>query len=89
MVRADLFLTALEVGGAGAWSRVASARPARAEDALALASGLSADSLLSRWRAGILSLKPDVGPFQSGSALLAAGWVGVLLLGTLGVSRWR
>lgn len=89
MVRADLFLTALEIGGAGAWSRIAAARPARAEEALTLASGLSPDSLLTQWRAGILSLKPDVGPMRPGSALLAAGWVGVLLLGTLGASRWR
>ncbi len=89
MVRADRFLPALEIGGAGAWGRVAAVRPARAEEALTLASGLSADSLLTRWRAGMLALKPDVGPMPPESALLAAGWVGVILLGTLGVSRWR
>jgi hypothetical protein len=89
LVRADLFLTALEIGGPEAWSRVIAAHPARAEDALVAASGLPADSLLTRWRSGILSLRPEQGPLHSSTVLLVAVWAGALLLGTLGASRWR
>jgi hypothetical protein len=89
LVRADLFLTALEIGGPDAWSRVVAARPLRAEEALMAASGLSADSLMARWHNGIVALRPDVGPLRFGPAFLAVGWAGVLLLGTLGASRWR
>ena len=88
-VRADLFLAALEIGGPGAWSRIVATGPARAEEALVAGSGLAADSLLTRWRNGIIALRPEERPLHSGTALLAAGWVGVLLLGTLGASRWR
>lgn len=89
LVRADLLLTALEIGGPGAWSRVVAARPLRAEDALVAASGLPADSLIGRWRSGIMALRPDHGPLRSSTAILVLAWTGVLLLGTLGGSRWR
>ncbi len=89
LVRADLFLTALEIGGPGGWSRILAAHPARAEEALLAASGLPADSLLTRWRDGMMALRPNHGPLESGAAFLVAGWVGALLLGALGASRWR
>jgi hypothetical protein len=89
LVRADLFLTALEIGGPDAWSRIVAAHPVRAEEMLVAASGLAADSLLTRWRNGIIALRPQQGPLQSSTALLVACWVGALLLGTLGASRWR
>ncbi len=89
LVRADLFLTALEIGGPEAWSRIVAAHPARPEAALTAASGLTADSLLARWKNRIVALRPVEGPLQPTTALLAAGWVGALLLGTLGASRWR
>lgn len=89
LVRADLFLTALEIGGPGAWARIVAARPVRAEDALAAASGVTADSLVTRWRNGIMTLRPHEGPLHAGTALLGVAWAGALLLGALGASRWR
>ena len=89
LVRADLFLTALEIGGPDAWSRIVSAHLARAEDALVAASGLRPDSLISRWRNGIMALRPEERPLHSSAVFLTACWIGALLLGTLGASRWR
>lgn len=89
MVRADLFLTALEIGGPEAWAHIVAAHPVSAEEALVAASGLPADSLLARWRTGIIALRPTTSPLQAGSALLVVCWAGALLLGALGASRWR
>lgn len=89
VVRADLFLTALDIGGPEAWARIVAARPEGPEAALTAAAGIPADSVMVRWRDGIMTLRPDEKPLHLRGALLAAGWTAVLLAGTLGVSRWR
>lgn len=89
VVRADLFLTALEIGGPGAWSRLKSIGNARAEDALAAAAGMPGDSLLAAWRNRIMSQRPNQTPLEGKPILLAAVWIATLLGITLGASRWR
>jgi hypothetical protein len=89
VVRVDLFLTALELGGAGSWARVVEAKRAGPEAALAAASGLPADSVIAVWRRGIMALRPDERPLHLGRAIAAAGWTIVVLAAALGASRWH
>lgn len=89
VVRADLFLTALEIGGPGAWSRLKSTGNARAEEALAAAAGMPGDSLLAAWRGRIMSQRPNQSPLEGKPILVAAVWTATLLALTLGASRWR
>ncbi len=87
-VRADLLLTALEVGGPGAWRRLTAAADSSVEQALAAAAGLPADSLLARWRGQLLAMRPTQTPLASGGVLLGVAWVALLLLGTAGIAKW-
>jgi hypothetical protein len=89
VVRADLFLSALETGGSGSWERIVQAGPQSPATALEAATGLPVDSVIARWRHSITSLRPGERPLHLGSAVLAAAWAAVLLAGTLGGSRWR
>lgn len=89
VVRADLFLTALEIGGSTAWARLRSAGNPSAEDALAAAAGMPGDSLLAVWRRRIMSQRPSQTPLEGKPILLAAVWTATLLAITLGASRWR
>ena len=87
MAREDLLLTALELGGPGAWTRLAQAR-GPIEGRLAAAAGMPADSLLARWRSGLLALRPlekRITLAQVGSAM---AWTALLLLGCVGAARW-
>lgn len=88
IVRGDLLLTALELGGAGAWTRLRAAEGALVETALAAAAGMPADSVLARWRSGLLTLRPTDAPLSLPGILLAVGWTAGFLLGALGVARW-
>jgi hypothetical protein len=89
LVRADLFQAALDLGGSDAWARIVAAEPESPLAALEAAAGMPADSVIARWRTGIMTLRPDEKPLHFRGVLLAAGWTAVLLAGTLGVSRWR
>jgi hypothetical protein len=88
IVRADLLLTALELGGPAAWTRFRDAESEPIETALAEAAGMPADSVLARWRSGLLTLRPNEAPVSLSGVLLAVGWTAGLLLGALGVARW-
>lgn len=88
VVRADLLLIALEAGGADAWLRLNQPTGGNIEAALASASGLGIDSLIVRWRQGVLALQPKTAPLDSRQVLVLLGWSVMLLLATLGVSRW-
>ena len=88
IVRADLLLTTLELGGSAAWTRLREAEGELVETALAAAAGMPADSLLARWRSGLLTLRPTEAPVTLPGVLLALGWTAGLLLGALGVARW-
>ena len=87
LVRADLLLAALEQGGEGAWTRLV-AEDRSVEQGLAAASGLPADSMLLRWRDGLLALQPDRGPLDVSSAGLILGWSALILAAGLGIARW-
>lgn len=87
-VRTDLLLTALDLGGPGAWARFRAASGPRVDAALAAAAGMPLESLLGRWRSQLLALRPTDAPIQGRGALLALGWTAALLLGALGLSRW-
>jgi hypothetical protein len=89
VVRADFLLTALEIGGSNAWSRLRSAGDASAEEALAVAAGVPSDSLLAAWQRHILSLRPNQAPLEVKPVLLAVAWTAGLLVMMLGASRWR
>jgi hypothetical protein len=87
-MRADLMLAALSAGGRAAWPRLRAAADSGIRTALAAAAGMPLDSLLSRWRVGLLSLRPTAGPLTRGVAIAALIWSVALLAGALGTSRW-
>ena len=86
LAQADLVLTALELGGAGAWERLGGA--GTIEASLARASGMPADSLLMRWRDGLLALRPDRGPLDASTAAVLLGWSALVLAAGLAIARW-
>lgn len=88
LVRADLLLTALEQGGEGAWARLVAETEGTIEQGLAAAAGMPADSLLLRWRDGLLELQPDHGPLDRSAAGLILGWSALILVAGLGIARW-
>ena len=88
LVRADLLLAALEQGGEGAWTRLVAAEGGSVEQDLAAAAGMPADSMLLRWRDGLLALQPDRGPLDVASAGLILGWSALILAAGLGIARW-
>jgi len=87
-VRADLLLTALDLGGPDAWTRLRQASGSDVEPMLAAAAGMPIDSLLDRWRGQLLSLRPSERPLSMPRLLLGLAWMAVLMLGALGSSRW-
>ena len=87
-MRGDLLLAALSAGGPGAWPRLRAAADSGIRTALAAAAGMPLDSLLSRWRVGLLSLRPTANPLSYPVAIAALIWSVALLAGALGASRW-
>lgn len=87
-LRADLLLTALELGGSGAWARLSGARDSSVASALAAAAAMPIDSLLARWRSQLLAFRPISAPLGISGAGLALAWTVLALLSALGVSRW-
>jgi hypothetical protein len=88
LVRADLFLAALEQGGEGAWARLIAEEGGTVEQGLAAAAGMPADSMLLRWRDGLLALQPDRGPLDLPAAGVILGWSALILAAGLGIARW-
>lgn len=88
LARADLLLTALDLGGEGAWDRLRDSPGTTVEEHLTAAAGMSADSLLSSWRSGLLTLRPDHGPIGVETIALLLAWTGLVLVVVLGIGRW-
>jgi hypothetical protein len=87
-MRGDLMLAALSAGGRGAWARLRAAADSGIRTALAAAAGMPLDSLLSKWRVGLLSLRSTANPLSYPVAVAALIWSLALLAGALGASRW-
>ncbi len=88
LARADLLLSALEQGGQGGWERLGARQSGTIEERLAEAAGMPADSLLIRWRDGLLALQPDRGPLDVSTAAALLGWSALVLAAGLGIARW-
>jgi hypothetical protein len=88
LTRADLLLTALELGGPGAWERLGASQHATIEARLAAAAGMPTDSLLVRWRDGLLALQPNRSPLTLSTAAVLLGWTILVLAAGLGIARW-
>jgi hypothetical protein len=87
-LRTDLLYYALDLGGAGAWTRLRNATGPAMPAKLAAAAQMPIDSLLARWRTSLLVLRPAKAVLGGESALVALAWSVVLLLTALGASRW-
>ena len=88
LVRADLVLTALDIGGAEAWLRFQKAASVSPTTALEAAAGVPTDSLITLWRTGLLEPRAGDGPLAPRAAVIAIGWLGLLIAGTVGAARW-
>ena len=88
LVRADLLLTALEIGGKEAWSRSMVPEDSTVDQVLVAAAGIPLDSLIARWRTGLLARRPNATPINALTVALGAIWTAALLLAALGASRW-
>jgi len=87
-MRADLLYFTLDAGGPGAWQRLQGAAAGGLEAGLTAAAKMSSDSLFAQWRSHLLLLRPTTAIITLRSALTAAAWSTLLLLGALGASRW-
>ncbi|MGQ0702058.1 MAG: hypothetical protein ACT4PM_02865 [Gemmatimonadales bacterium] len=89
-VRPDLLLIALELGGRDAWQRLRAAPGDSVAPLLAEAAQMPIDSLLARWRAAVLALRPSGGPIRLTTVMLAFGWMAAVFAGILigARSRW-
>jgi hypothetical protein len=88
IARADLVLTALDIGGPDAWRRFQEAASVSPTAALEAAAGVPTDSLIARWRTGLLESRSGEGPLPPRVAVVAIGWLGILMAGTVGAARW-
>lgn len=80
---------ALDAGGVGAFERLTAASGRDLGGRLASAAGIPLDSLLGQWSA-VLRTGTTHGPARpTWELLLAAAWSALLLVATLGGSRWR
>lgn len=87
-MRADLLYFALDLGGPGAWARLRSAADSGVGAMLSAAARMPTDSVLARWRSGLLALRPATAVITARSALIAITWSAILLIGALGASKW-
>ena len=88
LARADLLLTVLDLGGAGAWNRLRDAPGPSLEEHLIAAAGMPLDSVLARWRDGLLALRPDHGPLDVPATAILLGWALLVLITSVGIARW-
>jgi len=87
--RATLINVALQLGGRAAYHRLVASAGRSIADRLALAGGVGVDSLLARWRAGILAARPTPVSLPRLGVWIALGWTALFAACGLGSSRWR
>jgi len=88
LARADLLLFALDQGGPGAWERLRDGPGDSAQELLAAAAGMPADSLIARWRHGLLAMRPDRGPITGIATFAFLAWSSIVLVAALGIAKW-
>ena len=81
--------TALYAGGRGAYRRLVRSAGRRLSERFAAASGMSADSLVLRWRAAILAGRPRTVTLATASGWMALAWAIAFGLLALRSTRWR
>jgi hypothetical protein len=86
--RQNLVRLAMSMGGPQAYARMLGAANTRSAQ-LAAASGVSIDSLVSRWRAQVVMTEADHTTMTPGVALMSLVWVTTCGGLALGSSRWR
>jgi hypothetical protein len=87
--RLSLVAFALQAGGSRAMGRLLAAPDQTVAARLAMASGLSVDSLTARWLRSIRAARPTPVSLPPWGAWLALGWIGVFATCGLRSSRWR
>jgi hypothetical protein len=86
--RLTLVRQAIDLGGRGAYSRLARG-VGSIEERLASAAGVGADALIAGWRRDILAAPPQTVTFTAAAGWSAVGWVTLLALLGLRSTRWR
>jgi hypothetical protein len=87
--RVTLVRRAMELGGPGAYSRLAGNSDRALAARLAAAAGVSADSLLASWRRDILTAPPKTVRFAASAVWSAVGWVALVAFLGFRSTRWR
>ncbi|PYO92032.1 MAG: hypothetical protein DMD62_14225 [Gemmatimonadetes bacterium] len=80
---------ALLAGGRGAYGRLVRGAGRPVSQRFAAAAGISADSLVLRWRAAILAGRPKTVTLATASGWMALGWAIAFGLVALRSTRWR
>lgn len=87
--RATLVSVALQSGGREAYHRLVASAGLAMADRIAAAAGIGLDSLVSRWRAGILAARPVPVSLPPLGMWIALGWTALFAGCGLRSSRWR
>ena len=87
--RETLLHLALGIGGREAYHRLMAAADHPMADRLAVAAGISVDSLIARWRVAVLAARPVPLTLPSWGVGISLGWALFFALCGLRSSRWR
>lgn len=87
--RLSIMQAALTAGGRTAYARLLASAGRSMDERLAWAAGIPADSLLSRWRAAVLTARPKTVAFGTKQAWAALLWGVVFGFLALKSTRWR
>lgn len=87
--RSSLVRTAVQLGGRGAYARLLASTGRPIEQRLAVASGVSGDSVLQAWHAAVLASRPQQVSVEARDAWVALAWGVAFGLLALRSSRWR
>lgn len=89
MARTRIVAHAVELGGEGAYERLAAADDGDLREALSRAAGIEADEVMASWRSRILEHRPEVAGGTGRSQWTTLFWVVVLGTLAMGSTRWR
>ena len=81
--------TVLRIGGPESYQRLLADPNLALDDRLSHAAGISVDSVVARWRAGVIAGRPTPVALPRWGALAAVGWILVFGGCAMRSSRWR